>query len=253
MSSTMYSVSIGKEILLHLVIVNNVSWLLSRWRGEDSQEFERNLNESPSVFASMFHMRKALKFCYKFPSSNILGTPLEKRFWRQVRFRFVAHHPNTEMTDATTLLKVKKLSSNAQIPVRASEKAAGYDLFAAYQVEIPKRGKALVGTDIAIAIPPGHYGRIAPRSSLASKFGLDVGAGVIDEDYRGHVMVLLFNHSDKDYTVQKGERIAQLLLERISTPPIVEVEELDTTQRGSGGFGSTGTNSVLSNAHPQHK
>jgi dUTP pyrophosphatase len=145
-------------------------------------------------------------------------------------------------------LRVKKLSNNAQLPVRASEKAAGYDLFSAYQVVIPKRGKALVGTDIAVAIPSGHYGRIAPRSSLASKYGLDVGAGVIDEDYRGHVMVLLFNHSDTDFVVQKGDRIAQLLLERISTPPVEEVTELDTTQRGTGGFGSTGINSLPTNS-----
>jgi dUTP pyrophosphatase len=174
-----------------------------------------------------------------------------KCFSRQSHFSS-NQHSKIEMSETLQPLKVKKLSSNAQLPVRASEKAAGYDLFSAYQVEIPKRGKALVGTDIAIAIPPGHYGRIAPRSSLASKFGLDVGAGVIDEDYRGHVMVLLFNHSDKDYIVQKGERIAQLLLERISHPPVEEVEELDITQRGSGGFGSTGTNSVLTNGSSNH-
>lgn len=83
-------------------------------------------------------------------------------------------------------------------------------------------------------------GRIAPRSGLASKHFIDTGAGVIDADYRGQVKVLLFNHSDKDFDVNEGERIAQLVLERIYTPDVLEVEELEESVRGEGGFGSTG-------------
>lgn len=80
----------------------------------------------------------------------------------------------------------------------------------------------------------------APRSGLAAKHSIDVGAGVVDHDYRGNVGVILFNFSDKDFQVSVGDRIAQLILERIMTPPVVEVDELDATTRGAGGFGSTG-------------
>lgn len=83
-------------------------------------------------------------------------------------------------------------------------------------------------------------GRIAPRSGLASKHFIDTGAGVIDSDYRGQVKVLLFNHSESDFQVKEGDRVAQLIIERIYTPDIVVVEELEESVRGAGGFGSTG-------------
>ncbi|KAI3659793.1 hypothetical protein MP638_002750 [Amoeboaphelidium occidentale] len=139
-------------------------------------------------------------------------------------------------------LKVKRLSEDAQLPKRGSSKAAGYDLFSAKEMIIPAQGKAIVPTDISIAVPEGTYGRVAPRSGLAVKHFLDVGAGVIDEDYRGPVGVVLFNFSQTDYKVQKGDRIAQLVLEKIMTPEVQEVEDLDATDRGAGGFGSTGKN-----------
>jgi dUTP pyrophosphatase len=85
-------------------------------------------------------------------------------------------------------------------------------------------------------------GRIAPRSGLAAKNFIDTGAGVIDADYRGPVKVLLFNHSDTDFAVAEGDRVAQLVLERIYTPDVMEVQELEESVRGAGGFGSTGTN-----------
>lgn len=85
-------------------------------------------------------------------------------------------------------------------------------------------------------------GRIAPRSGLAAKHFIDTGAGVIDEDYRGEVKVLLFNHAETDFEIKEGDRIAQLVLERIATPAVVEVQELAESTRGAGGFGSTGTN-----------
>lgn len=81
---------------------------------------------------------------------------------------------------------------------------------------------------------------MAPRSGLAWKNSIDVGAGVIDVDYRGPVGVILFNHSDEEFKIARGDRIAQLILERISTPEVVEVEDLDETERNAGGFGSTG-------------
>jgi dUTP pyrophosphatase len=105
---------------------------------------------------------------------------------------------------------------------------------------IPARGKGLVKTDLSIAIPKDTYARVAPRSGLAWKHFIDVGAGVVDSDYRGNVGVILFNHSDVDFEIKHGDRVAQLILERIATPEVVEVEDLDDTARGAGGFGSTG-------------
>ncbi|CAM1506726.1 Fc.00g063670.m01.CDS01 [Cosmosporella sp. VM-42] len=144
--------------------------------------------------------------------------------------------------DAPPPLQVKKLSEKARLPTRGSAFAAGYDLYASRDIVIPARGKALVSTDISMAAPAGTYGRIAPRSGLASKHFIDTGAGVIDEDYRGEVKVLLFNHAETDFEIKEGDRIAQLVLERIYTPEVVEVQELEESVRGAGGFGSTGHN-----------
>ncbi|KAH7171151.1 dUTP diphosphatase [Dactylonectria macrodidyma] len=137
-------------------------------------------------------------------------------------------------------LQIKKLSDKGRLPTRGSAFAAGYDLYAARDTTIPARGKVLVDTDISMAIPDGTYGRIAPRSGLASKNFIDTGAGVIDADYRGQVKVLLFNHAETHFEIKEGDRIAQLILERIYTPEVVEVQELAESVRGAGGFGSTG-------------
>ncbi|KDN52375.1 Deoxyuridine 5-triphosphate nucleotidohydrolase mitochondrial precursor [Tilletiaria anomala UBC 951] len=129
---------------------------------------------------------------------------------------------------------------NAKLPTRGSALSAGYDLYASEDATIPKRGRAAVQTGIRLAIPYGCYGRVAPRSGLASKHGIDVGAGVVDADYRGLLGILLFNFTDEDFTIKAGDRIAQLVLERICMADIQEVENLDETARGAGGFGSTG-------------
>mmetsp|Transcript_50 Transcript_50/g.173 ORF Transcript_50/g.173 Transcript_50/m.173 type:complete len:147 (+) Transcript_50:82-522(+) len=144
---------------------------------------------------------------------------------------------------ANIALRVLRLSSNATLPYRASAGAAGYDLASAENVVIAPKDKALVKTDLAIAVPQGYYGRIAPRSSLALKKFIDVGAGVVDSDYRGNVGVVLFNFSNEPFEVKQGDRIAQLILEAIATPPVEEVQDADAlvaTERGGGGFGSTG-------------
>ncbi|UKZ92610.1 Deoxyuridine 5'-triphosphate nucleotidohydrolase [Trichoderma asperellum] len=148
----------------------------------------------------------------------------------------------TTTMEASIPLQVKKLSPQGRLPTRGSAFAAGYDVYAARDTVVPARGKVLVDTDISIAVPAGTYGRIAPRSGLASKHFIDTGAGVIDADYRGPVKVLLFNHADTDYEIKEGDRVAQLVLERIVTPEVVEVEELEESVRGAGGFGSTGKN-----------
>lgn len=138
---------------------------------------------------------------------------------------------------------VRRLSAAATLPVRATADAAGFDLASAVACRVPARGRALVATDLAVALPDGVYGRVAPRSGLTVKHGLDVGAGVIDRDYRGSVGVALFNHSDEDYHIKPGDRIAQLILERVATiDRVTEVDRLPETKRGTAGFGSTGVN-----------
>eukprot|EP00640_Fibrocapsa_japonica_P002706 CAMPEP_0113936880 /NCGR_PEP_ID=MMETSP1339-20121228/3638_1 /TAXON_ID=94617 /ORGANISM="Fibrocapsa japonica" /LENGTH=257 /DNA_ID=CAMNT_0000939449 /DNA_START=196 /DNA_END=969 /DNA_ORIENTATION=+ /assembly_acc=CAM_ASM_000762 len=143
-------------------------------------------------------------------------------------------------TSDQEILSVKKLSENATIPVRGSVDAAGFDLSSAVDTTVPAGGKALIKTDLSIAIPQNTYARIAPRSGLAWKKHIDVGAGVIDYDYRGPVGVVLFNHASEDFAVAKGDRVAQLIIERICMAEVVEVDDLPETARGAGGFGSTG-------------
>ncbi|KAI9585279.1 deoxyuridine 5'-triphosphate nucleotidohydrolase [Glossina fuscipes] len=142
--------------------------------------------------------------------------------------------------DTKCVLRWAKLTEHALEPVRGSERAAGLDLRSAYDLKVPARGKALVKTDLQIQVPSGSYGRVAPRSGLAWKNFIDVGAGVIDEDYRGNLGVVLFNHSDVDFDIKRGDRIAQLICERIFYPELEQVDKLEDTERGEGGFGSTG-------------
>ena len=137
------------------------------------------------------------------------------------------------------LLRCMLLHADAKLPWRA-EGSAGYDLTSVTDCVIPAHGSCVVPTGVAVAIAPTWYGRVAPRSSLAVQHGLSVGAGVIDANYRGELKVVLFNHTDLDCKLGAGSRVAQLLLEKVASPEPVEVKELDTTSRGSEGFGSTG-------------
>jgi len=151
-------------------------------------------------------------------------------------------HDGTKSESSNEVLKFAKLSENATTPSKGSKLSAGFDLYSAYDYVIEAKGKVLAKTDIQIALPDGCYGRVAPRSGLTHKHFIDVGAGVIDQDYRGNVGVILFNFSNEPFTVKKGDRIAQLICERIFLPDLVELSSLDSTERGSGGFGSTGKN-----------
>ena len=139
------------------------------------------------------------------------------------------------------VLRVELLNEDAKMPFKGSAKAAGFDLCSSLDKTIPARGKQVVETGIKIMLPEGCYGRIAPRSGLAVNHSLDVGAGVVDEDYRGEIKVVMFNLSDSDFEVKKGMRIAQLVCERIFYPSIEKVDSVDETKRGEAGFGSTGT------------
>jgi len=137
-------------------------------------------------------------------------------------------------------LGVKKLGYDSILPTRGSDGAVGYDLYSNCDGVIAKGERGVVSTGIAVSLPPGVYGRVAPRSGLAMKNGIQIGAGVIDPDYTGEISVIIFNMGDNDFEVKKGARIAQLILERCETPPVEEIGLLQETLRGEGGFGSTG-------------
>ena len=135
--------------------------------------------------------------------------------------------------------QVKLNYEDAQAPTRGSDEAAGYDLYVYESGLLMPNETRLFDTGISIRVPEGTYGRIAPRSSI-SKRSILVNAGVIDRDYTGPVKVMLHNLSNDNFVIEKGNRIAQLILEKISTPEVELVDELDDTERGDGGFGSTG-------------
>jgi dUTP pyrophosphatase len=138
-------------------------------------------------------------------------------------------------------MKVKLLDSNAVIPKKGSQDAAGYDLYSVEAGVIKPQKRLLIKTGLVLEIPSGYYGRIAPRSGLAFKHGIDVMAGVIDSDYRGEIGVILYN-SDflSDFVFGVGDKIAQIIFEKYYDFDIIEFKELNETQRGSNGFGSTG-------------
>jgi len=148
---------------------------------------------------------------------------------------------------ATISLRVVRIHPRAALPHYASEGAAGLDLTAAIDEPIVLRSleRAKVNTGLVIELPRGHEGQVRPRSGLASKHGLTVlnAPGTIDEDYRGELAVLLVNLSRDDVTIQPGERIAQFVIApiaRVAVGEVRHVDELGTTARGAGGFGSTG-------------
>merc|ERR1712151_948142 len=149
-------------------------------------------------------------------------------------------------TAKATGMQVKRLHADAVMPVKGSEHAAGFDLSASEEAVIPAGGKAIVKTGLSIATPEGTYARLAPRSGLAAKRMIHVGAGVVDADYRGEVGVILFNHGPEPFEVKKSDRIAQLILEKIAMVPCNEVDALEDTTRGTGGFGSTGVSEKVS-------
>ena len=140
-------------------------------------------------------------------------------------------------------MNIKKLHIHAKIPTRANPNDAGADLYSIESVVIPPLSRGVVKTGIALEIPVSYYGRVAPRSGLAAKHGIDVLAGVIDSSYRGEIGVVLLNtDSSNSFTVNVGDRIAQLIIESHYNPVFVEVLDLLETNRGEGGFGSSGTN-----------
>jgi len=138
-------------------------------------------------------------------------------------------------------IKIKLLSDLAKIPAQGTNFSAGYDLHSAEEVVVPRLGRKLIKTNVSMAIPMNHYGRIAPRSGLAFKNGIDVLAGVIDSDYRGDIGVILYNtDNNSDFVVKAGDKIAQIIIESCSQINFVKSDDLPLTKRGEGGYGHTG-------------
>ena len=137
---------------------------------------------------------------------------------------------------------VKKIcrTTGPFVPSYSHPGDAGADLKASESSIVLARGKALVPTGLCIELPEAHVGLIWPRSGLAVKHSIACGAGVVDAKYRGEIKVLLFNHSDKNFTIEPGDRIAQLLVQKVENINFLPVESLDKTERNEGGFGSTG-------------
>jgi dUTP diphosphatase len=130
--------------------------------------------------------------------------------------------------------------SGSALPEYASPGAAGADLRASEALEIPPGGRAAVSTGLRLAIPSGFVGLIWPRSGLAVRYGVDTLAGVVDSDYRGEVRVVLQNHGREPFRIAPGDRIAQLLVQPVVRATFARGEGLADTERGQGGFGSTG-------------
>ena len=141
-------------------------------------------------------------------------------------------------------IKIKKLNDSAQMPFRATSGSAGADLFSCLEADVilkPAERK-LIPTGLIIEIPEGYGGFVFPRSSLASKHGISLSncVGVIDSDYRGELKIAVINHSDESFVIKNGDRIAQLVIIPVCSAEFIEDDSLSETERGEGGFGSTG-------------
>lgn len=142
-------------------------------------------------------------------------------------------------------LNIKKLNEFAKIPTYGSDYAAGLDIYSAIDIDVLPNTRKLISTGISISWngedSKNYYLRIAPRSGLSVKNNIDIGAGVVDYDYRGEIFICFINNGNSEYSIKKGDRIAQGILEKISRFDVIqEVNQLEDTNRGNGGFGSTG-------------
>lgn len=138
-------------------------------------------------------------------------------------------------------IKIKRLDESLPLPVYQTEGSSGLDLYASEDLILPQGEFGTVSTGISLEIPYGYEGEVRARSGLASKFGIGVlnSPGTIDSDYRGEVKVILFNFGKKDFEIKKGNRIAQLVITQVEKVNLIEADELNTTKRENGGFGST--------------
>lgn len=155
----------------------------------------------------------------------------------------LAGWPLARRKEDSVIVKIKRLTPTAKIPTRGSKEAAGLDLYADGETVVLYPGETkMIHTGIAMEIKPGVFGAIYPRSGLASKYGLRLAncVGVIDSDYRGEIGIPLRNDGGTIKGIKAGERVAQMIIEPYQEAELIEVDELGDTERGAGGFGSTG-------------
>jgi dUTP pyrophosphatase len=138
------------------------------------------------------------------------------------------------------MIRIKKLHPEARIPKYAREDDAGMDLYSLEKITLQPNAREAIPTGISMAIPRGYVGLVWDKSGIAAKYGIKTMAGVIDAGYRGEVIIIVHNLSSASYTFEKGSKVAQMLIQPVEQRKIVEVDELEDTQRGKGGFGSTG-------------
>lgn len=138
-------------------------------------------------------------------------------------------------------VKIKRLDKNLPLPSYQTEGSSGLDLYASEDCILASGDFEMISTGIALEIPEGYEGEVRARSGLASKFGIGVlnSPGTIDSDYRGEIKIILFNFGEKDFRIKKGNRIAQLVISRVEKVNLIETNELNSTKRENGGFGST--------------
>lgn len=137
-------------------------------------------------------------------------------------------------------IAVERIDKNAKLPTKAYQGDAGFDLYACEECEITPQGKQIIRTGLRFAIPEGYAGFVWDKSGLAAKHSLTTLAGVLDSNYRGELKVVLANLGTASYKVEKGQKIAQLVIKKVEAPEIIETKIEDETQRGEGGFGSSG-------------
>lgn len=139
-------------------------------------------------------------------------------------------------------LAFKRIHPEAVLPAYAHESDAGMDIRSVAEVVIPARGRALVPTGLVVLLPPNYEAQVRPRSGLALKSGITVlnTPGTIDAGYRGEIGVILFNTTDTDFAVHKGDRVAQIVIAPVTRVEVIETDSVEETDRGAGGFGSTG-------------
>jgi dUTP pyrophosphatase len=138
-------------------------------------------------------------------------------------------------------IKVKRLHPAAILPQYAHDDDAGMDFFALERITVPPHERKLIPTGIALAIPKGYVGLIWDKSGISTNHGITTMAGVIDSGYRGEIKIVVHNLSTEPYVFEKGAKVAQMLIQPVERRPLVEVDDLDDTDRGDNGFGSTGT------------
>jgi len=137
-------------------------------------------------------------------------------------------------------IKIVKINKNAKIPSYVHDGDAGMDLFSCVDETILPKERKVIATGISLEIPDGYVGLIWDKSGLAVKSGIKTMAGVIDSTYRGEILIAIYNTSDETHSIKKGDKVAQMLIQKVENPELVEVKNISQTNRGTGGFGSTG-------------